>query len=124
MRARLYTDVVPWLLEHSETFAEAIDAEKSTLSELFDENLEVHTSIHKKRVDNEHARLKKQAEDRAKEEKERLEAKLKRQEERAARKKAEALRRLKQDIKENFIDKGENKEHMTLQEFTDIDGHL
>ena len=59
MRARLYTEVVPWLLDYSETFADDIDKEKNTLSELFDENLETHTQIHKKRVDNEHARLKK-----------------------------------------------------------------
>ena len=43
MRARLYTEVVPWLLDYSETFAEDIDKEKNTLSELFDENLETHT---------------------------------------------------------------------------------
>jgi hypothetical protein len=58
MRARLYTEVVPFLLDQAETFAEEIDQEKATLSELFDENLETHSKLHKKRVDDEHARLK------------------------------------------------------------------
>lgn len=34
------------------------------------------------------------------------------------------LRKLKEDVEANFIEKGENKEHMTIHEFGDVDGNM
>ena len=120
----LHEQIVPWLLDNTLKFLKEDDMIDENTEELVVESLNHPAKAHHETVEAENKRLlelerEKKEKQMAKEERHR-----KRAEAAEAARKAEELRQLKEQIKEEFIDSADTKERILIHEVADTDGNL
>jgi hypothetical protein len=119
----LEQNVFPWLTKKAAKFVLSIDETRKLPDELIASHLDQEEEIHRKTVEAERKRKEQKRLLQEQMERERQEEKQRRRAARLAAKKAAELRKLKEEINESFIKKGEPREGMLLQDMVEIDGN-
>ena len=119
----LHEQAVPWIYEQTMRFLNEEDLIEENMEELVDEAIMYPARAHQETVEHENER-KRQIE---RKEEERILAKeerrIKREEAREAAKKAEELKKFKEDVHNEFIENGEQKDRIIIHEITDPSGN-
>lgn len=120
----MHEQVAPWIHEQVFDYITDINFVKENVTDVVSDVMGVAEKNHKQTIQAEHQRRAdvKSEEERLKKLKE--EEKIRKKIEREERKRQEQLQKLRNEIEENFVKKGESKELMNHQDFTEIHGSL
>lgn len=118
----LQLDVLPWLIKETDKHVKEMGSLNSYPTTLIGNYLETKADEHTKQVKAyaEMIKNRRAAEQKAREDK--ISEKQRRKEEKEAKRKAEEIARLREEIKEKFIDKVVPIEEILKQEITEVDG--
>ena len=118
----LEADVMPWLIKQTTKLVSEMDSHNSYPTTLIGNYIHEKSETHKREVQAYADRIKarRAAEQKAKEDK--VTEKLRKKAEKEAKKKAEEIAKLREEIKDKYIDKAAPVDEILKQEITEIDG--
>ena len=113
---------MPWLIAQTTKFVSEMDSHNSYPTTLIGNYINEKSETHKREVQAYADRIKarRAAEQKAKEDK--VTEKLRKKAEKEAKKKAEEIAKLREEIKEKYIDKAAPVDEILKQEITEVDG--
>ena len=122
MRDTIEPDILPWLMEATQDELNKLNGHKEYPSTLINNHMATRSQRHVEKVKeyNDMIEARRAAEKQAAEDK--IAAKLARKRKREAEAKAAQIAKLKEEIKENFIDKATPVEEILKQPYVEIDG--
>ena len=118
----MQADVLPWLYERTDKNLTVLEGESGYTTSLIGNYVAENCTAHSKAVQAyaDMIKARRAAEKQAEEDK--IAAKLRRKQEREAKRKAAEIAKLREEIKEKYVDKAQPVDEILKQEITDIDG--
>lgn len=116
-------EILPWLFGKVENFVHSIDVTGKFPDELVVTYFDEAEAVHRETVEAERQRKERVRLEREQQEKEKQEEKARRRAAREAQRKANELRKLKEEVNEVFVSKGESREHILIQDLVEITGN-
>ena len=118
----LDADVMPWLIMETQRRVEEMGSHNSYPNTLINNFVSTKSDLHTNKVKEYAEMIAQRRADEKKAVEDKIAAKKQRKEERAAKKKAEEIAKLREEIKEKFVDKAAPVDEILKQEITEVDG--
>ena len=122
MQTTMEPDVLPWLLEEAQIELNKLNGHNAYPSTLINNYMAKRSQKHVDCVQAYKKKIQERREGERKEAEDKIAAKQERRRQRQAAAKAAQIAKLKEEIKENFIDKAAPVEEILKQPYVDVDG--
>lgn len=119
----LNADVLPWLFQQTETFVQQLQTLNKYPDSLISSYMQDVSTLHTQKVQEQHKRLDAIKEEQRLAEEAKIAEKARRKAAREAKKKAEEIARLREQIEVDFVQQGTLLDGILTQDVTDVDGY-